>query len=253
MSLGTWKGHIIALDIKSKGGDLVRPLWYINRYSESRQSKIFNPMEKFWHYDPYALLKNDGRENLVHNAIDLALALLPTPQKITGDEIWIKMAQNLVTAMILYYFSCGASFNETMLALQMYSTEEKKIMDSDDSKDIGNYDAIIAAKMYVSKMVGLKPEILAGIGMDLGKIISLAVDPLIRSAFNTKNKSCVIDWADLNSSEEPYDVILQISEDKLEQWESMTMLMLNQLIKTLERRADNIVRREESCRRFLLY
>ena len=242
MSLGTWTGTIIALDIKGDDGGLVNPWFDLNRRN-GKHLKVFNPTKDYCsRYDPYAFLKLDGADNLIHNARDLALAILPTPPSIGENRIWLKLAQNLLTGSILYYFSMGATFNQTMLAVQNHPVEDlvSEIMSSDivDAKFELTHSRDMSAEMFVSKLKDLKPEILAGIGMDFGEFIALAVDPMIRSAFCPEKGADVICWNDLNSNENTYDVILQIPESRLEQWEAMTTLMLNQLIKTLERRAD---------------
>lgn len=241
-SLGTWTGRIIALDIKGNGGDMVSPWFDINR-GKGKRLKVFNPtMEYSSGYDPYAFLQYDGEENLIHNARDLALAILPTPPGVAENRVWIKLAQNLLTGAILYYYELGATFNQTMLAVQKYSVEDlvTKILEgtSKEAKFEMIHGRNTSAEMFISKLRNLKPEILAGIGMDFGEFITLAVDPLVRSAFCTEEKKDIINWNDFISDEDVYDVILQIPENKLEQWEPMTTLMINQLTKTLERRAD---------------
>lgn len=246
MSLGTWEGIIIALDIKGESGgengDLVNAWIDLNR-RKGKHLKIFNPTKNYCsHYDPYNFLMLDGEDNLIQNARDLALSILPTPPNVNENRVWIKLAQNLLTGTILYYYDIGATFNQTMLAVHNYSVKElvRKIMGSDNenAKFELMHSKENSAKMFISKLQGLKEEILAGIGMDFGEFVALAVDPFIKSAFCTEEKTDVINWGDFNSDEKVYDVILQIPESKLEQWEAMTTLMLNQLIKTLERRAD---------------
>lgn len=242
MSLGTWEGIIIALDIKGEGGDLANPWFDLSRGKE-KHLKIFNPTKDYCsHYDPYNFLMLDGEENLITNARDLALSILPTPPNVNENRVWIKLAQNLLTAAILYYYGIGATFNQTMLAVHNYSVKElvRKIMGSDNenAKFELMHSKESSARMFISKLQDLKEEILAGIGMDFGEFVTLAVDPFIKFAFCTEEETDVINWGDFNSDEKVYDVILQIPESRLEQWEAMTTLMLNQLIKTLERRAD---------------
>lgn len=245
MSLGTWNGGIIALDVKGEDGDLVDPWYDLNKSMESmrKQLKVFSPTKEYSScYDPYALLRIDGEENLIHNARDLALAILPTPPRISENKVWVKLAQNLLTGAILYYYDIGADFNSTMVAVLNKSVPDliKTIMGSNNegAKFEMTQSRNLSAEMFISKIQGLKPEIMAGIGMDFGEFVALAVDPLIKSVFCTEEKTDIINWNDFNSNDHVYDVILQIPERKLEQWEPMITLMLNQLIKTLEHRAD---------------
>ena len=139
-----------------------------------------------------------------------------------------------------------------MLAVQSYSVPElvEKITCSYDelstnelthdvSSDPTTHNQNGLAKMFVSKIEGLKSEVKAGIGMDFGEFISLAVDPFIWSAFDTTDETAdMIDWADFLSDGNDYDVLIQIPEYLLEQWEPMTALMLTQLFDTLERRPE---------------
>lgn len=243
MSLGTWDGPIIALDIKGNGGDLEGP-WYDFNRRKGKQVKVFNPTNDWCsRFDPYDFLKYDGEENLTQNVRDLALSILPIPPNINENRVWIKLAQNLLTGAILYYYGIGATFNQTMLAVQYYSVEElvRIIWGSDNEEakfELMHSKEEISAKLFISKLKNLKPEILAGVGMEFGEFVVLAVDRFVKSAFCLEGETDIISWSDFNSNDKVYDVILQIPESKLDQWEAMITLMLNQLIKTLERRAD---------------
>ena len=72
--------------------------------------------------------------------------------------------------------------------------------------------------------------------MDTAELSVFATDSMITSVLNCDEKTDIIDWNILNTGTEPFDIILQIPEDKLEQWSPMTILMINQLVRTLERR-----------------
>lgn len=234
-ALRFWEGIIIAVDVKPYGG--FSKQWYSQNKRKGKRVKIFKPMgEGGSAYDPFSFLRADGEKNLVKNARELAIALLPETPEIK-DAIWIKTAQTFLTASIIYYFNLGCTFNDTMVAVQSVSVKELvvKILKSED----------FIAKMLMNKLEGLRDEVLANIGMDLGTLLVFSSDERILSVFCTEDKSDIIDWRDLNSGINPYDVILEIPEDMLEQWEPVVKLMLNQLIKNLERRREKTYSEED--------
>jgi type IV secretion system protein VirD4 len=231
-STKTWTDRMIAVDVKCNNGEMVK---YRNPKTSGHKVKIFNPTKKnSARYDPYSLLRNGGEDSLYQNAEELSLSLLPTPQHSKENPVWIKSAQSILTGAILYYYRNGYSFSDTMIRIQSKLGQELL-----DEIQQGN---VVEAKMCISGLCDLKEEVLAGICMDIKRLIPLATDPQIRSVFSVEGDVDVIDWNDFNSSDNIYDVILQIPEDKIEQWEPMTTLMLNQLVRTLERRADKYSR-----------
>jgi type IV secretory pathway TraG/TraD family ATPase VirD4 len=227
-TLEKWKGHIVVIDVKPKG-DLRSHCEQLSTIS-GRRVMVFNPHNKdSFSIDPYDLLRSDGKKNLARNAKELALALI-TPQLEIGDTIWIKSAQNLLAGAIIYYFELGATFIETMTAIQLYTVT--------DLIDEINTSENTVAKMYISKLKGLKPETLAGIGMDLIDLAVLAADPAMELALCCNEESRVLSWNILNIDTDPCTMILQIPEENLDVWEPLTKLLLNQLIRTLQRRPD---------------
>ena len=243
-TLNSWKGRIIAFDVKGNGGDLVTP-WYTFNQDSNKRLFVFNPtIKNTARYDPFSLLRYDREENMVNHARDLALALIPSPSQstfsISVDKVWSQMAQNLLTGAILYYFSLGYTFPQMMQTIQ-YKTIQSlvdEIMGSETDSEESGECRHAAAKMFIGKFKNLKPEIMACVGMEISELVTLAVDPYVIQAFTTDPTCELLQWSDFLTDEHPYDVILQIPEDKLDQWEPLITLMLNQLTKTLERRAD---------------
>lgn len=223
-TLETWPGHIVALDLKDDGNLLARCR------REGRRVLVFNPLkENVCALDPYHFLRSDGEENLARNAQELAQALLPLPPE-TRDPIWIKSAWSLLAGLIAYHVGLEASFPQTMIALQSSSVEELLDETSDSENQI--------AMMLVSKLKGLSRKVLAGIGMELAQLAILAADPLLFRALGGEEDAPLIDWTELNATTEPLTIVLQIPEAKLEVWSPMVMLVVNQLIRTLEGRPD---------------
>lgn len=249
-TLCTWISRLVFIDIKGGSDGLEK---WRHHFHPKRRLKVFNPT-KFdtAHFDPYRFLKYCDEKNLARYARDLAHAILPIPPDIGVNKVWTRLAQNLLTAAIIYYYSIGSDFNQTMLAVQNHSVQQlvKTIINSCDETAIDELthgiisnsakrNRIMLARLFASKIEGLKSEVKAGIGMDFGEFIALAVDPFIKSAFDTTDETAdMIDWNDFLSDENDYDVLLQIPEYMLEQWEPMIALMLTQLFDTLEQRPE---------------
>ena len=205
----------------------------LNKYTD-KKVKIFSPgiPECSSGYDPYSLLRHGGDESLAGNARDLALSLLPLMPSIK-DPVWIKATQALLTGAIIYYFDLGFSFVDTMAEIQLKPVTEliAEIMDEDSDN--------MAAKVQVSQLQKVENKVIVNAGMELSQRATLVTDPAIITAFYSVDRHSMIDWKELNfATEEPFDIILEIPEAKLEQWKPMTMLMLNQLIRALMQRAE---------------
>jgi type IV secretion system protein VirD4 len=225
-TLMTWKGIQIIIDVK---GDLYG-YWALFNKPKGKKVKIFNPSAPkggSCGYDPYAPLRHGGAENLAGNARDLALALMPLMPSIK-DPIWIQATQNFLTGVFIYYFELGWTFVDTMLEIQISSI-------TDIIEEIKNDDNI-AAKIYMSKLNDVQDKVVGNTGMELSNLAALVTDPAILNIFCVDEKCGQIDWADLNTATEPFDIILVFSEANMERWGPLMKLMLNQLIKSLEQR-----------------
>jgi type IV secretory pathway TraG/TraD family ATPase VirD4 len=223
-TLYTWQGHTVIFDIKTRG-NLLENCRKASRYTDKKLI-IFSPAQKNGlHYDPFAFLDSDDPNNLPRNAKDLALALLPL-SKSARDIVWTKAAQNLLTAAIIHFHGLGATFSETMTAVQYYSA--KQLIDEINS------GTNMAAKLFIGKLKDLKKSTLANIDMDLTDLAILAAD----SAFCGARDTDILDWSILNISEKPVMIVLSLPEENLDVWEPMVKLMFNQMTRTLQRRAD---------------
>lgn len=227
-TFATWQGHIIAVDVKPKG-DLLAQCEKMSR-PLGKTTLVFNPYKNdSCHFDPFAFLRFDGKGNLPRNAKELALCLI---SMIPGDHsrVWIQSSQSLLAGIFVLYVDMGLTFSKAMETIQLLSVEDLIAMINGSKNN--------TAKMFISKLKGLKEETLAGIGMDLVNLAILAADPLIQSVLSPDKDSVTIDWNWLNTSTEPINIVLQLPEENLEVWEPMTKLLINQLIKTLQRRDD---------------
>jgi type IV secretion system protein VirD4 len=231
-ALETWQDPIVAIDIK---GELSAYVEKLKSKGIKRRYVVFDPTNKnSLRYDPYYLLHHGGEEDLMQNAREIALAIIPLPIN-AREPFWVEAAQNILAAAILYYFDLGLSFTETMITVQ--TTPPEKILD--DIAESQNMNA----KMCVNTLHGLDLKTLAGIATEMSnKIMVFAADPRIRAAMcDSRTEKHCFNWDCLDDT----SVFLNFPQDKLKQWASVTRLMINQSFKTLERRADKGITAEK--------
>lgn len=226
-TLETWKGTIFAIDIK---GELAKYWNHIQRNRE-RKAKIFNitkDYELFSSYDPFYFMRQNGDENLVQNAREIAHAIIPLPSNIQ-EPFWIQSAQHVLTAVLLQGYSIDASFNATMTRILT-----TPIWDLIEEISSGNcLEAQICINQFRDIENPADNKMLLGISAELSnKVMVFVTDMKIKESLShTKN---TIKWEELNSN----NIFMCIAEDKLRQWDGVISLMLTQLIRTLERRPD---------------
>lgn len=218
-TLCTWKGPIFAFDFK---GDLVK-------WAGRRNPKILYLLgnrDNQYYYDPFYVFRQDGDENLIQMARELAHAIIPLPHDI-AEPFWIESAQNILTGAILYYYRLGDEFIDAMIEVKTTPMKELVSIISNDKM----------AKACINPDVVLDPKMLAGISMTLHNHIAVfATDTLIQDAFSSSgdnHKEC-IKWENLENR----DIFIRIDQSKCEQWNSVMRLMVIQLIRTLERRPE---------------
>ena len=236
----TWKGIQIIVDVKCN----LKWYWYRLCRHTGKKLKIFSPGASkgaTCGYDPFALFHHDGIERLAGNARDLALALIPLMESVK-DPVWIKASQNFLTGAFAYYFGLGATFAEAMVAIQLKGISE--IMD-DIMADDENDEATTIARFYMSKLREVQEKVLANVGMELSDLANLITDPAIVESYHEDELCGTLDWLELTTATEPFDVILEFPEANLEQWKPLMMLIINQLIKVLERRPERTYRQDE--------
>jgi len=167
----TWKGSQIIVDVK---GGLYKH-WLLFNKPHGKKIKVFSPgSQESCRYDPYAPLRYGGENNLASNARDLAFALMPLLPS-NKDPVWVRTAQAFLTGVIIYYFNLGATFIDTMLAIQFTCVTNmiKEIMDSED----------MSAKIFVNKLMEVQEKVIGNIGMEICNLAALTTDPAILNAF----------------------------------------------------------------------
>lgn len=227
-SFDTLNGHVVTIDVKPTGRLLKECL----RASKTmgKQVLVFNPLRNdSCGIDPYAFIRLDGVENIARNASDLAFALLPDPPFST-DPVWLDAARSYLAGVIVHHCDLGATFQQTMIAVQRTDVESM-------INELENGYSVIA-KMFINNLGKLAPKTKASIGMNITKLAVLAADSRVSRALCSEEKNQVIDWGILNTSTEPCNIVLQIAQENLTVWAPMTRLIISQLIRTLMRRAD---------------
>ena len=218
-TLATWKSPIFAFDFK---GELVAR-------ARKRKSKILNMIEgqtKLYWYDPFYFIRQNGNENRVQNARELAQAIIPLPFNVS-DPFWIMSARDILTSAILYYFDIGAAFIDAMIEIKTTSM----------SQLFATISANVTAKACLNPDLDHNPKMLAGVSAELHNHIAIfATDSLVQDVLSpSKDTSCAnIKWEQLETS----DIFIRIDHSKIRQWGSVIRLMITQLIRTLERRPE---------------
>lgn len=227
-SIETWRDPFLALDIKGELSD-----HYSNLYRGGRVNRphiTFAPMKESVHYDPYAMLKKDD-PHFVQYVREIAYAIIPMPLQVR-EPYWINLAQDLLSAAIVYFFTGGLDFIETISIVQTTSASElcRQI------KRFGCKDAL----MFISEIGGLKPEQQSAIGTELKRhTIIFATDPYIQAALcGDGEQEKTFSWESVTTDADTPNVFLRLDQDKLEHWSGVIRLMLTQLVRQLERRPD---------------
>lgn len=216
-TLLSWRNMVFAIDIK---GELS------NKSKKHRKNIIiFNP-EKYDSigYNPFYLLESDY-ENRVQHARQISISLIPIPPTVK-ETFWLKSAQNILTASILYFSGQDKNFIETITKILSVPTEIliEEIYNSDDEY----------AKLFISKLIGIDTKVLSGISTELSNnIMVFATDEKIKRSLS---KSEFITPDDLENGN---DVFIAIPENKLEQWQELLNLICCQFLKHFETRNED--------------
>ena len=246
-TLETWEGTIFAIDIK---GELSAHWNKMKIEKGKRSAKIINLSDEqglYASYNPFQFLEHDGEDNLIQNAREIAHSIIPLSPNVS-EPFWIQSAQHVLTAILLYGYGIGASFNTTMI--RILTTPIWDLIDEIDkwvetSRITENTKvAMVGAKLHISQFTKIKNpsdnKMLTGISAELSnKVMVFATNLRIEEVFDVTENS--IKWTDLESE----NIFMRIAEDKLGQWDGAITMMLTQLIRTLERRPDMYFQRTE--------
>ncbi len=228
-NMKTWNGAIFSFDFK---GDL------INQTGRTRKKILYllrGADNKHW-YDPFYLLRQDGNDDLVQNARELAHAIIPLPSKVP-DPFWIKAARNILTSGIVYYFRLGASFIEAMMEIR--TTKMSVLLEKFSQDNL--------AAVCLDPDLDTNPKLLSSVSNELRNYIAVFVeDSLIRDVFSPSEDESkkLIRWEELAFG---YSIFIRVDQSRLDQWTAVMRLMIVQLIRTLERRPEKYDPTSHKC------
>lgn len=219
-------GFNVYLDVK---GELYARWQQLYGSDSGRKCLIFDPYcdekSNCW-YDPFAPMKHDP-EHLADHAFQLAKTLIAAIPN-NYNQVWTDTAIAFTTGVIIDSFNAKLSFAETMERINIDSV--KKIIGS----VLVNENS--AAKSFVSKLPDMDTRTIANIGMELvNNLAMFTASDAFRKAFSGSEGKELLDWDDLNK-DVPFDVILCLSEDRLDALTPVYRTMVDQLITSLMRR-----------------
>ena len=214
-SLVAWKKRIFAIDIK---GELY------NKTGHKRPlTKVFNPSDPMASgYDPFYLLNSS--DNIAQDMKELVMAIIPLPPQ-TKDPFWITSAQNYLTGALIYFYKQRKNFIQAITEIQKTSPVELVSKIKDSSCEL--------AKLFTNQFFDIDPKTLSGIFTEVSnKIMLFATDKQLKDALSKGDNITPDDI------ENGFDIYLCIEESKLEQWNCLLTLMVNQFLKHFEKRSD---------------
>ena len=132
---------------------------------------------------------------------------------------------------MVFFFNLGFSFVETLTYITTFSAKELIKMIKESKKDF-------IAKLMIGKLKNLKGRTEASVDLQLSRLTIFAADLQIRQALTVDDDFEYIDWNELNIVTTPLTIVIQIPQENLDVWKPLTQLLINQLIRTLERRPD---------------
>jgi type IV secretion system protein VirD4 len=205
-----WKSTFLAIDIK---GELSE--------KSGRDALIFDPLDDYSvGYDPFYLVRRS--KNQIAEIRHIANTIIPMPPD-TKDPFWINQSRNILTGHLIYCFRRGATFIHALDALVEMPIQSILEYDSYEPE---------AASKFMS-LRNLDSEILADIMATLtSHIIPLVEDEDIRAAL-TKENSLTPDML------EDTNIFIKIPEYRLEQWNELLSLIIQQFLNYFERRDES--------------
>lgn len=214
-SLMSWKERVFVIDIK---GELLK-----KTRAKRNLVKVFNPSDPLaCGYDPFYVLAQS--DNLGQDMKQIVMAIIPLSPNVK-DPFWINAAQNYLTGALLFFYKRGKNFIEAITEVQ--KTPPTKLINA--IKESNNE----MAKLYTNQFIDLDIKTLSGVFTELSnKIMLFATDEQLKRALS---QSEVITPEHI---EKGFDIYLCLEESKLEQWNGLLTLMVNQFLKHFERRED---------------
>ena len=224
-TLATWKGTVLAIDVK---GELSATYSRLRKEGlASREFIVFDPLNpESPGYEPFWWLETAGEALRFSAAEEIADSLITS--KMAEDDFWPQSERAIFVACLLYGYKLGLSFSETlflMLELPLKQLVSKLIKDGDmfTLLSLNGVDQE-GGKTFFGIERGLR-----------NKVLTLAADNHLAHAFRGHREGATcFNWSHLDQ----YNIFLRIPENQIDQWSGAINLMLTQLIRHLERRPD---------------
>lgn len=224
-TLETWKGAIVAVDVKGELSEHYARLYEADLVE--RPFIVFDPAdEESVCFDPFALLAKDAPDNLYENLQDIVSTIIPLTVN-AKDPFWEQSEQSILNKLLEYYYRLGMGFID---ALSMILCNKLEVLLGMLSKPEMQFTS-----MFVGGVTSMKPEALSSIEEGIRQKIEVFVYSRIAHAFRGNSRDKAVhrfDWECLNQC----NVFLRIPDDKIETWGPAINLLLGQLIQYLQRR-----------------
>lgn len=222
-TLETWKGAIVAVDVKGELSEHYARLYEADLVE--RPFIVFDPAdEESVCFDPFALLAKDAPDNLYENLQDIVSTIIPLTVN-AKDPFWEQSEQSILNKLLEYYYRLGMGFID---ALSMILCNKLEVLLGMLSKPEMQFTS-----MFVGGVTSMKPEALSSIEEGIRQKIEVFVYSRIAHAFRGNSRDNTVhkfDWDCLNE----YNVFLRIPDDKIETWGRAINLLLGQLIHHLQ-------------------
>lgn len=213
-TLKSWKERVFAIDIN---GELIEKVVNVRGIDNI---KIFNPSNTTTcRYDPFYPLEHSNDHEA--EARKIAMDICPLLPK--DEEFYIKAAQKLLMALILFYHGFGFDFSSTML--QIHSKPIRQQIDT--IMDTG----LQSAKAHVEPFIGTHNLVLSTVFSKLIERTSIFVTPELQRA--TSRTGSFITPADLECGK---DIFCCISDNKIDQWQPLLALIIRQSLDYVDQR-----------------
>ena len=238
----TWQGTFVAVDVKGDISDFCLRHQQEIAYPISIIDFTNHEHEYSVHFDPFLQLRQGGEDELLSNARELAISIVPLRDD-DREPFWTLGAQNILTAIILYAVGKGLNFN-TMIQMILHTPVEKLRKAIEGS---GNNAARSFINQYPIDLSGSEDKTLRGSFIEAVNALHVFEDPNIQKVFEEQENS-----VNLNRDIQSGNFVIRIPESKISQWGGAVRLILRQLFSTLSQRPEKYSRAGRCQLPFLL-